>query len=68
MRIRKPVLSRTPASLAQGTVIAGFDYETSNVAKIKMDTLAVVNLNNLPTVSTYQTVKKVKTVGTLELR
>lgn len=68
MRLRKPVLSSTPASLSQGTVILGFDYETSSVAKIKMATLAVVHLNNMPSVSAYQTVKKVKTVGALELK
>lgn len=44
MRIRKPVLSTSPMDLVSGTMILGFDYETYNVAKLKMDTLAVVNL------------------------
>ena len=51
MRVKRPSLSNGQGNLASGTVILGFDYETQNVAKLKMDALAVVNMQNLPSLT-----------------
>lgn len=57
LRVRKPVEG---TELAGGTVALGFDYQTSNVVKMQMETLAVLDLENLP-----RDVRSVKTVGSL---
>lgn len=45
----------------------GFDYQTSKVLSMSMDTLAVVTLDNLP-IGGSTSAREIKTVGTLELR
>lgn len=45
----------------------GFDYQTSNVLSMSLDTLAVVTLDNLPRGGSTS-VREIKTVGTLELK
>ena len=64
MRIRKPSL---PSQLTQATIVLGFDYQTSNVLSMSLDTLAVVTLDNLPRGGSTS-VREIKTVGTLELK
>ena len=69
MRLRKPVLQggSVPGDLVSGTIVLALDYEISNVAKMRMETLAVINLGNLPR-GGASSIKQIKTVGTLELR
>jgi hypothetical protein len=67
MRIRKPVENGNVLDLSGGTVIMGFEYETFNIANIRMEALAIVSLTNLP-VSAQSSVNNIKTIGTLALR
>ena len=68
MRIRKPALtSGVPSDLIGGTIVLGFDYETQQTIKMDLYALAVVRLENLPS-GGKTSVKKVKTIGTLELQ
>lgn len=62
MRVRLPFEG---ARLSQGTVLLGFDYEMNNVARLRMDGLAVVNIEGMQLAGGA---KSIKTVGTLELR
>jgi hypothetical protein len=64
MRVRKPSAG---ADLRQATIVLGFDYETSDVVKMQMESLAVVSIDGLNSGGSTS-VKRVKTIGTLELR
>ena len=75
MRIRKPVFSKSGkgGDLRQMTLVLGFDYQTSKIVKMDMETLAVVQvgLDKLGAggsgISGSTSVKSIKAVGTLDL-
>lgn len=64
MRVKKPFGN---AALSQATVLLGFDYSTSTVIQMSMESLAIVNIADV-LISSTTSAQRIKAIGSLELK
>jgi hypothetical protein len=70
MRVRRPQLSASGAGadLRQASIVLGFNYQTQQVVKMQMETLAVVQVGyDLLVGGASTTVNKITAIGSLDL-
>ena len=70
MRVKRPQLSASGsgADLRQATIVVGFNYQTQQVVKMQMETLAVVQVGyDLLVGGASTTVSKITAIGSLDL-